>query len=74
MRLLGESRIQITMKALLEQFVLCLFGVILGAVIERNSFDFTICGVILLCYTLGAALAVMLTVEANVMDVLRDKE
>ena len=31
MRMLGESRLQITLKALLEQFVLCLGGVLLGA-------------------------------------------
>ena len=78
MRMLGESGAQITLKALLEQFVLCLGGVVLGAVavrfIETNSFTPTICAVILLCYTLGAAVAVMLTVRVNVMDILRDKE
>lgn len=31
MRMLGESRAQITIKALCEQFVLCLAGVMLGA-------------------------------------------
>lgn len=31
MRMLGESRMQITLKAILEQFVFCLGGVILGA-------------------------------------------
>ena len=74
MRLLGESRVQITMKALTEQFTLCLVGVTIGAFIERNSFDATICAVILLCYTMGAAAAVMLNVGVNVMDILRDKE
>ena len=74
MRLLGESRIQITMKALIEQFTLCLVGVTISAFIERNSFDGAICGVILLCYTMGAAAAVMLNVGINVMDILRDKE
>lgn len=74
MRLLGESGVQITMKALTEQFVLCLAGVMIGAFIERNSFDAVICGVILLCYTVGAAAAVMLNVGVNVMDILRDKE
>ena len=74
MRLLGESGVQITLKALFEQFVLCFMGVAIGAFIERNSFDFTICGVILLCYTIGAAAAVMLNVGVNVMDILRDKE
>ena len=78
MRMLGESRAQITMKALCEQFVLCLAGVLLGAatvgLMEKSSFQLGICAVILLCYTLGAAVAVMLTVRVNVMDILRDKE
>ena len=78
MRMLGESRAQITMKALCEQFVLCLVGVTLGAaavgLMEKSSFQLSICAVILLCYTLGAAVAVMLTVRVNVMDILRDKE
>ena len=74
MRLLGESGVRITLKALFEQFVLCLVGVTIGAVIERNSFDAVICGVILLCYTVGAAAAVMLNIGVNVMDILRDKE
>lgn len=78
MRMLGESRAQITMKALCEQFVFCLAGVTLGAaavgLMEKSSFQLSICAVILLCYTLGAAVAVMLTVRVNVMDILRDKE
>lgn len=78
MRMLGESRAQITMKALCEQFVFCLAGVMLGAaavgLMEKSSFQLAICAVILLCYTLGAAVAVMLTVRVNVMDILRDKE
>ena len=41
---------------------------------EKSSFQLSICAVILLCYTLGAAVAVMLTVRVNVMDILRDKE
>lgn len=74
MRLLGENGVQITLKALSEQFVLCFMGVTIGALIERNSFDAVICAVILLCYTVGAAAAVMLNVGVNVMDILRDKE
>lgn len=78
MRMLGESRVKITQKALLEQFIFCIAGVILGAVAVRllaeNGFNFAICAVILLCYTVGAAAAVMLTVRVNVMDILRDKE
>ena len=78
MRMLGESRLQITLKALLEQFVLCLGGVLLGAAavgfIGQEGFRPGICAAILLCYTLGAAAAVTLTVRVNVMDILRDKE
>lgn len=78
MRMLGESRMKITLKALLEQFVFCFGGVILGAgtvsFVEAESFRPAICAVILLCYTLGAAVAVMLTVRVDVMDILRDKE
>ena len=78
MRMLGESRLQITLKALLEQFVLCLDGVLLGAaavgIIGQERFRPGICAAILLCYTLGAAAAVTLTVRVNVMDILRDKE
>ena len=58
--------------------MLCLAGVMLGeaavGVLEKSSFQLGICAVILLCYTLGAAAAVMLTVRVNVMDILRDKE
>lgn len=78
MRMLGESRAQITMKALCEQFVLCLCGVLLGAaavgIIGQEGFRPGVCAAILLCYTVGAAVAVLLTVRVNVMDILRDKE
>lgn len=78
MRMLGESRAQITLKALCEQFVLCLLGVLLGAaavgIIGQERFRPGICAAILLCYTVGAAVAVLLTVRVNVMDILRDKE
>ena len=78
MRLLGESGLQITVKALLEQSILCFLGMILGTVAVQltglGSFDPMICGAILLLYTLGAALAVMMTVRVNVMEILRDKE
>lgn len=78
MRMLGESRLQITLKALLEQFVLCLGGVLLGAaavgIIGQESFRPGVCAAILLCYTVGSAVAVLLTVRVNVMDILRDKE
>lgn len=78
MRMLGESRLQITLKTLLEQFVLCLGGVLLGAaavgIIGQEGFRPGVCAAILLCYSVGAAVAVLLTVRVNVMDILRDKE
>ena len=78
MRMLCESRLQITLKALLEQFVLCLGGVLLGAaavgITGQEGFRPGVCAAILLCYTVGAAVAVLLTVRVNVMDILRDKE
>lgn len=78
MRLLGESPVQITVKALLEQSALCLLGVILGGAVlaaaGQGSPDPVICGGIVGCYTLGAAVAVPLTVRVNVMKILRDKE
>ena len=42
--------------------------------LAQDSFRPSICAAILLCYTLGAAAAVTLTVRVNVMDILRDKE
>lgn len=78
MRMLGESTAQVTVKALLEQLGLCLLGILLGVVLlltaGQGSPDFVTCGVILACYILGAALAVLLTVRVNVMEILRDKE
>ncbi len=78
MRLLGEPSAQITLKALLEQLLLCLLGIALGAgllgMTGQGAIDPVTCGIILVCYTLGAAIAVMLTVRVNVMEILRDKE
>ncbi len=78
MRMLGESMAQITMKTLLEQSILCLMGIILGTLVVTmtglGSFNPVIGGIILLCYTFGAAVAVLLTVRVNVMEILRDKE
>ena len=78
MRLLGETEIQITGKALLEQAMLCAIGVVLGSVIVMISglgqFSPLTCGGVLLCYSIGSALAVMLMVRVNVMEILRDKE
>lgn len=78
MRLLGESGAQITLKALLEQSVLCACGIVLGGLAlllaGQGMPDLKACGIILLCYTAGAALAVNMTVQVNVMEILRDKE
>ena len=78
MRMLGESTALVTVKALSEQSIQCLFGILLGSTIclaaSLGSPDLLICGGIWLCYTLGAAVAVLLTVRVNVMEILRDKE
>lgn len=78
MRLLGEKAWQITGKALLEQTLLCLTGVALGAAGVLASgwgaFSAITCSGVLLCYCIGSALAVMLMVRVNVMEILRDKE
>ena len=78
MRLLGESTVKVTFKALLEQIVLCVCGIFLGTLVltiaKQGSLNAVTCGIILVCYTLGATLAVLLTVRVNVMEVLRDKE
>lgn len=78
MRLLGESGAQITLKALLEQSALCACGIVLGGLAlmlaGQGIPDLKTCGIILLCYTAGAAVAVNMTVQVNVMEILRDKE
>lgn len=78
MRLLGESAVAVTGKALLEQLALCVCGIVPGTVLVLltglGSPDLTVCGIILLCYAFGAAVAVLLTVRVNVMEILRDKE
>ncbi len=78
MRLLGESAFQVTWKAILEQLLLCLAGIAAGALLlllaGLGTPNLATCGIILVCYTLGAAIAVMLTVCVNVMEILRDKE
>lgn len=78
MRMLGESTLQVTLKALVEQAMLCITGVLLGAavllILGTGFPDLVSCGFILVCYTVGAAIAVLLLVRVNVMDILRDKE
>ena len=78
MRLLGESSAKVTIKALMEQIVLCVCGILLGTLAltigGQESLNAVTCGIILACYTLGAAMAVLLTVRVNVMEILRDKE
>ena len=45
--------------------------VLIGGLGEFSSLT---CGGVLLCYSIGSALAVMLMVRVNVMEILRDKE
>lgn len=77
MRLLGESTLLITGKALLEQAILCAAGILSGAMLlliaGHGTPDLHICSIIWLCYTLGAAFAALFTVRINVMTILRDK-
>ena len=51
-----------------------LLGMLMLGVIGQGSLNIATCGIIMACYTLGAAMAVLLTVRVNVMEILRDKE
>lgn len=81
MRLLGESRAAVTMKAIVEQIILCVIGIGLGIVamliIPYKRADwFSADAVILVaaCYLVGAASAALMSVRVDVMSILRDKE
>ena len=81
MRLLGESRAAVTMKAIVEQIILCAIGIGLGIVamliIPYKRADwFSADAVILVaaCYLVGAASAALMSVRVDVMSILRDKE
>ena len=78
MRMLGETSTQVVLKALAEQLILCAAGIILGAGVVLISglgeVSMLTCGGVLLCYGSGSALAVLLMVRVNVMEILRDKE
>ena len=81
MRMLGESRLGITAKAILEQVLLCAFGVAIGFAAmlllptkQEGWFNAQAAGLVAACYCAGAAVAVLLTVRVDVMTILRDKE
>lgn len=81
MRLLGESRAAVTMKAIVEQIILCAIGIGIGIVamliIPYKRADwFSADAVILVaaCYLVGAASAALMSVRVDVMSILRDKE
>lgn len=80
MRLLGESRFCVTLKATLEQLTLCVLGLCAGAaamLLLRDGgswLDISVLGLIALCYCAGAALAAAIVVRVDVMSILRDKE
>ena len=81
MRLLGESRAAVTMKAIVEQIILCVIGIGLGIVamliIPYKRADwFSADAVILVaaCYLVGAASAALMSFRVDVMSILRDKE
>lgn len=78
MRMLGESRLKVTLKILLEQAVLCLLGILLSATVlllaGQGAADAAVCAGILGSYIFGAGFAVLLTIRMDVMEILRDKE
>ena len=78
MRMLGESRRQVVSKVLIEQSLLCIAGILSGisviCIMNKRCVQPTACVAILLCYMLGAAGAVLLTVRGNVMEILHEKE
>lgn len=78
MRLLGESVFRVTMKALCMQALLCAAGIVLGSVcmllMGQTDLHPESCGLLLLCYCMGAVIAAYLTVRVNVMQVLRNQE
>ncbi len=79
MRMLGESRLQVTGQALLEQVVLCILGIGAGLLLlvlagQKGGLDWGAISLIISCYFLGAVGAVLLTVRVDVMTILREKE
>lgn len=79
MRMLGESRLQVTGQALWEQLVLCALGIGTGLLLlllfgQGDHLAWGAIGLIIGCYFLGAAGAVLLTVRVDVMTILREKE
>ena len=78
MRLLGEPAGQVVLKSLLEQMILCVAGIGLGAglllLLKAGEIQGSVCLSVGLGYCLGAAVAVGLTVRVDVMRVLRDQE
>ncbi len=80
MRMLGESRLRVTGKALLEQAALCALGIGLGLLVmlflpgRENRLGWGSLCALAGCYCAGAALAVFATVRVNVMTILQAKE
>lgn len=81
MRLLGESRLAVTLKAIVEQIILCIIGAGVGLLAmyllpgkRADWFDWNTIGLISLCYLVGAAAAALMCVRVDVMSILRDKE
>ncbi len=81
MRLLGESRIAVTLKAIIEQIILCVVGIGVGLAAtmllpdkRADWFNIEVVALIALCYLVGAASAALTTVRVDVMSILRDKE
>ena len=80
MRLVGESRLQVTAKAAAEQIILCVVGVAVGLAIAqliplgRTQSWWMAALITLVSYSAGAIVAAALMVRVDVMSILRDKE
>ena len=80
MRLVGESRLQVTAKAAAEQIILCVAGVAIGLAIAqliplgRTQSWWMAALITLVSYSAGAIVAAALMVRVDVMSILRDKE
>ena len=80
MRSLGTGKCQVFMASFFEQFILvtagtllgmCLYMLIRGTSVAPNYMNILI---YLLCYLLGAAIAVIRITRVNVMEIMRIKE
>jgi len=77
MRSIGVNRLGIFSGALLEQLVLCAFGVAVGAAVFALIMNFVFIERLLIflgCYMLGAVVSSVRAAGTDVLSLLRDKE